>query len=268
MNFSILQNARAEDVRMEPFPHIVIDNALNGELYRQLESQYPFESKIEGYSGYANNTRYQISAVDGLRENRLSPLWQEFVSYHVSKEFLAEVAHIFAPAIAKYYPQLSLDGNVGVRFRDRAADVWMDCQPGMNSPVAEITSVKGPHLDNPHELYAALLYFRHHEDTSSGGDLELYKYGRNDYRLYGQRFVDSKYLEKVGESVSYAPNRLVLFLNSIDSVHAVTPRQVTNYTRRLVNFIGEVDTNPLFNIPWENALSAKARQIFKLILPQ
>lgn len=267
MNLSILQNARPEDLRLEPFPHIVIDNALNQELYRQLESEYPFESKIEGYSGYANNTRYQISAVDGLRGGRLSPLWKEFVSYHVSKEFLAEVKNIFTPAIAKYYPQLSVNGDVGVRFRDAKADVWMDCQPGMNSPVTEVTSVKGPHLDNAHELYAALLYFRHPEDKSQGGDLELYKYRGNDYRLYGQRFVESKYIEKVGDPVSYAPNRLVLFLNTIDSVHAVTPRQMTNYTRRLVNFVGEVDKNPLFNIPWENPFSAKMRKIFGSVLP-
>lgn len=266
MNLSILQQARAGAVVVDPFPYIVIDGALPSELYAQLEAEYPFEHKIDGYSGYTNNTRYQLSAVDALRSTRVTPLWRAFVEYHVSAAFFAEVRALFGPSLQKYYPTLAKDMDVGIRFRDREADLWMDCQPGFNSPVKTISSTKGPHLDHVNELFAALLYFKHPEDTATGGALEVYKYTSQEYKYFGQRFVDNKYVEKVA-SVPYAPNRAVMFLNTIDSVHGVSPRSITNYTRRLVNFIGEVDKGPLFAIPMESALLAKGRSILKSVMP-
>ena len=38
----------------------------------------------------------------------------------------------------------------------------------------------------------------------------------------------------------YGPNKFALFVNSMESIHGVTVRGVTDYPRRLVNIIGEV----------------------------
>ena len=46
-----------------------------------------------------------------------------------------------------------------------------------NSPVRTPSTVRGPHLDSPFKLFAALLYFRAPEDDSSGGDLEFVREG-------------------------------------------------------------------------------------------
>ena len=46
---------------------------------------------------------------------------------------------------------------------------------------------------------------------------------------------------EIVETVKYAPNRLVLFINSLDALHGVTVRQATPYSRQFVNLIGEVD---------------------------
>jgi hypothetical protein len=48
--------------------------------------------------------------------------------------------------------------------------------------------------------------------------------------------------------VPYGSNVAAFFLNSLDAVHHVTPREVTLYPRRLMNFIAEV-RKPLFAIP-------------------
>jgi hypothetical protein len=42
-------------------------------------------------------------------------------------------------------------------------------------------------------------------------------------------------------TIGYKANRMVLFLNAQDSLHAVTPREPSPFTRKLVNIIGEVD---------------------------
>ena len=50
-----------------------------------------------------------------------------------------------------------------------------DCQVGINTPVTRNgpTAVRGPHYDRLTELFAGLLYFRHPDDRSSGGDLQV-----------------------------------------------------------------------------------------------
>ena len=47
-------------------------------------------------------------------------------------------------------------------------------QVGINTPVTRDgpSAVRGPHYDRLSELFAGLLYFRHPDDTSSGGDLQ------------------------------------------------------------------------------------------------
>lgn len=261
MIHSILKNAKAGDVIQSPFPYLVLDGVLDPDLYKALENEYPFEYRIDGYSGFTNNTRYQISAVDGLRGNRLTPLWQEFVKYHITQDFFDEVATLFAPAIKKYYPNLKVE-KIGTRFIDKDADMVMDCQPGINSPVKEVSSVKGPHLDHQAEFFAGLLYFRHPDDDSTGGELEIYRQKKTGARYHGARFIDQSYVEKVA-TISYTPNRLILFLNTIDSIHGVSPRSKTNFTRRLVSFAGEVGSGSLFDIPLKHSILQDGKRILR-----
>lgn len=262
MNLSILQNVRISDVKMDPFPHVVVNNALPENLYSSLEAEYPFEYRIDGYSGYANNTRYQISAVDGLRGRRLTGLWKEFVAFHTSSDFFSEFLNVFSEGIKRYYPERNLNTSTGVRFKDEKADMWLDCQPGMNSPVTQKTTVKGPHLDHQNELYGGLLYFRHPEDNSSGGELIVHKKLTKNPSFYGARLIKEQKVKEVAK-VPYGRNNLVLFLNTIDSVHGVAPREVTPLTRRLVNFIGEVDADPLFSIPQSRSFLGVFSNILK-----
>jgi hypothetical protein len=264
MIHSVLAHATPEMVVHDPFPYVVIDNALDEELYTALEREYPFEYRIDGYSGFANNARYQVSAVDGLRGDRLTPLWKEFVAYHTSPAFLQDVFRVFGDDLKNRYPTLTSKMQTGVRFRDQSANVWLDCQPGINSPVTSMTSVKGPHIDHPNEIYASLLYFRHPEDTATGSELDIYR-TVGAPQFYGARFIDKSRVEKVA-TVSYARNRLIFFINTVGSVHGVAPRGLTRYTRRLVNIIGEVDGAPLFTVPTDQSVLAKARRLVRTLI--
>lgn len=59
-------------------------------------------------------------------------------------------------------------------------------------------------------------------------------------------FIDDKQIQVV-KTVKYQSNVLVLFLNSIKSLHGVTVRSVANEPRLFLNLIGEVN-RPLFNL--------------------
>lgn len=52
------------------------------------------------------NVRYNIPAFKVLNQNMLGGPWKEFISYHTSPDFYAEVAQLFAEAIRRFRPDL------------------------------------------------------------------------------------------------------------------------------------------------------------------
>lgn len=188
---SILARARPEDVRLDPYPHVVVRDALDPTTYAQLAGSYPAYKDVVrvakgGGKTVAPNSRVDIRAsMIGEASARavLTPLWREFVSYHTSRAFYVEVLDLFEDAIRANHGYLE-DAPAGAKrtlrelttaVRLTAAakpgkcDVAMDAQIGVNTPVTgEPRSVRGPHVDNVHELYAALLYMRDDGDGVEG----------------------------------------------------------------------------------------------------
>ena len=62
--------------------------------------------------------------------------------------------------------------NIGVRF-EKNNHFNLDCQFVINTPTSGDTSVIEPHLDNPVEFYAALLYMKDLDDDSKVETLPL-----------------------------------------------------------------------------------------------
>jgi hypothetical protein len=65
-------------------------------------------------------------------------------------------------------------------------DFVSDCQPGINTPVEYLSSVRGPHVDNPVELIGGLFYLRDEDDKSEGGDLLIYD---TDEKIYFKELI-------------------------------------------------------------------------------
>ena len=234
--------AKPHKVILEPFPHIVIEDCLPEDYYRRLESSFPdWKDIAAGVSD--ENKRVDWNARHAL-EKDISPWWKAFISYHTSRAFYLDVLRDFETHIHLMYPQTAWVGmrNIisGMRFRDRGNFV-LDCQIGVNTPTEKKTRVRGPHVDNPVELWGGLLYF----PLDQGGDLILYKHNFPP-KFIGKAELDDRCVTEVGR-VPYKANTFVLFLNGVNSVHGVSERQ-SNLPRRLVNFVGEF-RNPLFELP-------------------
>lgn len=257
---SVLENATREHIFREPYPHLVIDNCLPEDYYRELAAAYPDNDTIIGIcrehpyrpeelaeGSEKQNARYDIPGFQLLKQSgRVSQTWLDFVSYHTSSEFYAEVAALLGEEIIRVYPSLETtigkplqDFTTGIRF-DSDCDISLDCQIGINTPATYRSSVRRVHSDAPEELYAMLLYLRDEDDDTEGGALEVYKWKDGHARLFHRSEVDEADAELV-KSVDYKANRLVIFLNTEGSLHAVSPREASSHTRKLVNIIGEVD---------------------------
>ena len=262
---SLLSQIESKNVADEPFPHIIMPDCLPANLYGELTGEYPESEVILNGAEPGNNRRHQINAAEGLAGAALSVTWKEFVGHHVSPGFWAEVVAVFGPSIRRQHPDLeermgkSLeDFSVAVRGTSEA-DVVLDCQPGLNTPVLRSNTVRGPHVDNPVELFGGLLYCRLPEDDSEGAELLLYRHRRQPPRFWGKAELRNADVEVVA-TVPYAANLMVMFINSVDAVHGVTPRAVTPHPRRLVNFIGEVYAGGgLFKLPRDRSLTGRIR---------
>lgn len=251
---SLLSNVQNIELSTTPFPYIVIHEPLTDEFCLQLISEYPAIATITKGVNYASNKQFNYSACDVFRNQDVSLLWQEFVQTHISPAFFRQVISLFAEQIRSLYPTLELDVGAldtltsGVRKLDKfpSTDVLLDARICLNTPVVgQPCAVRTAHVDLPNRLFSGLFYLRHPEDTSTGGDLELYRFKDRPNGFKGI-FVNERYIEAV-KTVKYRRNVLVLFLNSIYSLHGVTVRSVTNSPRYFFNFIGEV-AQPLFDL--------------------
>jgi len=125
--------------------------------------------------------------------------------------------------------------------------------------------VRGPHLDKPYKLFAAILYMRAPEDESAGGNLRLYRLKDRRARFDRRQHIDERFVEPFDE-IPYQANAVVLWLNTPAALHGVTPRSPTAVPRRYINFVAEcyaLRTDTFFDLertPWATAYG-RAKQL-------
>jgi hypothetical protein len=244
---SLLAKATPGDVAMEPFPHLVVRDALDPEVADRLLHEMPAIETLTGGRVLGSNQRVSYPFYAAREDASVSPTWKRFLGEHVSPRFLVAAMRLFGPALRQLHPRFEekcapVDRlRAGVRGIDGydGADVLLDAQICANSPVVgRASSVRGAHVDAPDKLLIGLYYLRDPRDDSTGGDLQLYgPRTPSVLRLAGPNARERFTLRR---TVRYEHNVLVQFLNAIDSVHLVTPRSPTSFPRLLVNLIGEV----------------------------
>src|SRR5262249_17573323 len=229
---SLLAELGPESVVTDPFPHVVVRGALDDAHADRLLAAYPPIATITRATASEGNERFDYSAADSLRDPELADEWRSFVRGHTSTAFAHRLFEIFAehlPDAVRATPHRSGWPRAGIRGVDGkdVTDVLLDAQISVNTPVRTLSTVKGPHVDRPVALFAGLYYLRSPDDTSTGGDLEIYRaVGPDTFTSFDGQHVPDDAVEVV-ETVEYAHNTLVVFLNSLRSLHGVTPRSVT-----------------------------------------
>ncbi len=245
--YSVLQNKEKIKLRTEKFPYIIIDDALPRDIYDILNKNFPKYEKIISNNEYKENYAYRYNAYQSLRDNEIANEWKDFIKYHTSYKFLEEFYEIFGDSIRKIYKveknKLFNENNIGIRFENKN-HFNLDCQFVINTPTSGDTSVIEPHLDNPVEFYAGLLYMKDDSDDSVGGNLTAHTF-KNKPSFYGKSRIREENVNLI-EEIEYKQNRLVMFLNSPYSIHGVTKRSKTSHYRKYINIIGEFNFE-LFN---------------------
>lgn len=246
---SVLKRATSKDVKTDPFPHLSVEGALPKDYYRRLASSFPGRRMMLEGQEREQNFALAYSGIDALIEPEVyPPEWVAFMAYHLSDAFFRDILKLFVGHFRTIYPDFERrmgkrfeDMTVGPRVADAKTDIRLDCQFCVNSPVTTPSSVRGPHIDGSRKLFNALLYLRLDEDDSVGGDFELYR-PKGTPLTFGARGdaygVPDEQVQPV-KCVPYRANTLVLFLNSLSSLHGVTQRGITPHPRQYINFLAE-----------------------------
>lgn len=247
MNLSILQKATKKHVIMEPYPHVLIENALPHDVYDRLDKTWPeqlLSSDYENLTDEKGHTkRYLSNKV--LKDKIVDKIWLDFFEYHLSNEFYSFTTQLLGEAIRLYYPDQAddiLEGMVAPRDKvnqnsDKTPFVT-DVQFVQNKPLSGTQTSRTPHLDNPQEIYAALFYMKKKNDSSQGRDLHIYESINEIPTLGKKRTIADKEL-RLAKIAPYKPNTVLLFLNCRKGAHSVSTAANTDHVRRHINIIGE-----------------------------
>ena len=176
MTINLLANANSFSTW--PFPHICIENALPEKIYDELEASFP-ENLICDTLPLDGGITFRYKANQVLFDQRVKTIWKDFFLFHTSPDYFRSCIRLFEPYLEENYPSL-LDvasrQNVTIRNIDNSGCFVTDCQFVVHEPIDENGTSRTPHLDNPIEIYAGLLYMRNPLDKSFGGNLN---YGRD-----------------------------------------------------------------------------------------
>ena len=238
--YSLLQ--KKPTVQVNPYPHIVIEDALPWDLYEELENNFP-ESQVLNTEPFDNGICYRMKANRLLHPDEDIPeVWKKFTQYHTSAEWFNEVNGLFKPFMPNVLQKKFTENDLGARgWADKNKNIWTDCQVVMHKPIVEKTS-RTPHIDNPMEMWAGLLYMPYKEDVSTGGEFQLYSTKNSITKVdkkAGRQIFEND-LDVPVKTIPYKRNMFVMFANnSPNTVHGVSLRHNAKHYRRSVNIIGE-----------------------------
>lgn len=239
---SVLAKAHAEDVRTDPFPHLVIEDALDADVFAELlRTRPPYNGDLD-----ASNQRTSTPAWVFISTEAFDPAWREFAALHSQPAITRRLWELFDGHLADTLPALPGDDRFGVLGVDDwdAADVLCDARLDTISPARSAGSHRKAHLDTPNRFFSALLYFRAPDDDSSGGGLDLFRWTDGPKGpLDAFEFPDNAVKHVL--TVPYKANTLVAFPNSVHAIHGSQIRQPTEHDRAYVFITAEVE-NDLF----------------------
>ena len=233
-------------IRTDPFPHLVIENALPVAVLEQLLRSPP--ALEQGASRPA--TRLALSGQLLTRLDFIDPAWADFAARHMTPAITHGVARLFQDHWPAHLKALDL---ANARFDPLSlsdpgpdTDILYDARlvvitPNPDQPAAH----RAAHLDGSNRIFSALFYLRDPADDSNGGGLTLYRFtGDRPTRAEDMDTLPPDAVEAV-VTIPNVANTLVVFPNRPDAIHGAEIRSPSSLPRRYIFMTAETP-DPLY----------------------
>lgn len=184
-----------------------------------ITTSFDQETYNEVLSFWETQTHTNHNESSGNRSNIEIPRSIEL--HKKLSDFIFTCNEYSATELIKHYPKLI---KTGAELKTRIL-----CSENISSDYPY--KIRGWHLDSGDKFIVGLWYFKHpDEEEDCGGDLLLMNPSTKDFKL-----------------VKYEANTLVIFPNTPNAWHAITPRKPSKYPRRYVNLLLESPEITLHN---------------------
>jgi hypothetical protein len=234
---SILSRIEPDQVDVSPFPHVVVQNAIEAEHADRLLREFPpLELFTKGQNTAANKKIY-YTAARALTDEKLTEAWTNAVKVHSQPSEWREALRIFAPHLDREHPGIrqilgDLENlSVGIRSMEdfSKCDVLIDCKAVIHTPFSGPPLIeRGPHLKSFRTLFVWYLYLRAQDDLSTGADHVLYRVKPSaKIALNARQTADAEAIE-LTKTIPYRQNTFVLFMNTPRSFQTNSPRTESN----------------------------------------
>lgn len=242
------------DVVPEPFPHIFVpSDALPASVYQHLFDRYPPLDFFVGDRTLGENHKIHCATERILRGDGLDPCWVELADRVTRSTAFDELMRIFRPHVARSFPALAgrydADDLVVGRRVDAAADMRIEQQVTVHTPVIGAPAAeRGPHIKQCTKLFVCMAFLPCEPDLPEGGEFVVCRRRPHSNAPFGKaQALDLADVEEVAV-LPYAPNSMVIFMNSPHSIVYARPRTAGPQPIRYVHFVVE-SPRALFDIP-------------------
>ena len=258
LDFLLTKLIDKKNFYQEPFPHLIIEDALPKNFYKVLSDNFPKPPhKLELY----DNTICYTSDKNIYDNKNTHEYWTQILKYLASPEYSSKLLEIFKEQLIKRYPKKfkinELTNKLSIKDNEEKIDSKLTgiSSTMFYSPVEKTSipkKVNGKkleiHCDSATKLFTSILYFRDMNDKSLGGELLLHAW---KFRLpfeikkiiltRGIHFINSiirnfQFLFiKKKKSLKYKANCLVIFFGNEDALHSVDVREKGSPVRRSIH---------------------------------
>jgi len=242
----------------QPFPHLVIENALDPALAQRLTVEFPALDFFTAGRGYPDCYKRHYAGTKALDDPAISDTWKAFIADNGAPAMREDLLTLFSAALERRWPDLAgefgrpQDWRLGLRYRDGFdhCDALLDCQFSLHTPVfgPRAAADRGPHVKMTDKLFVGHLFLRQPDDPAEGGGLEVFSRRPGAKLHFGRDNVTDRRQLRLEETIPFANNTLVFWLNSPEAIQGFVPRTPGQLPMTYVNFFVELP-RPLFALP-------------------
>ena len=242
---SILSNIEPEQVHIYPFPHLVVENAIDDSICNRLIDTFPTVQHFTGMDEYSANTKIHLPASMTLNSSFLSDTWKRFLQEQLTNEAWSQIVRVFGDHFRDEYPDYeSRWGKISeFQIGTRGTDDFSNCQVLLDAQLSIHTRVlanpcvdRGPHLKTREKPFEAYLLLKPDEDPAEGGDFEIYSLRSGIKPVFGPQQVTDPLYVKLEKSIPYRKNTLIMFLNTSRSIQNYSIRCASDYPLMYFNY--------------------------------
>ena len=225
------QRIAAADLRLDPYPHIFVENVFPADYYAELQRNIPapdamlrFE-EVRRVRGYEQRFALDIqgpmeSVADAQRQ-----FWSGLTATLVRSEFIGHLLLQFGPFLQQRFQ------GQAVRLFDEAYLVQDTTQYAL-----------GPHTDAPSKVITVVFYLPQDRSQEHLGT-SIYRPKDPSFRCRGGPHYPFEPFERVA-SMPFLPNALFAFVKSDHSFHGVEPVLDPNVRRWLLLYDIKLHPDP------------------------